>query len=134
MKTIVPSLVILILALGTACADIHMPPAAEQGPTRKLSRGFSNLLFSSSEISYQIATVNEDYGNNAAATYGFVRGVGRTFSRLGYGIYEIFTFPFPTHKGKYTAPYRSEDIWLTAGYTEFPPELGWESKYDWSRD
>ncbi len=134
MKTLVPSLVILILAIGTAYADIHMPPAADQGPTKKLSRGVANVLFGWSELSYQIAEVNHHDGNAAAASYGLARGVGRTFSRFGYGVFEILTFPFPTNKGKYTAPYLGRDHWLSAGYHEFPPELGWESKYDWSRD
>ena len=127
MKLLVPALVLMTFAAATAVADIHMPPAAEQGPTRKLGRSLSNLLFGAAEIPHQIATINRSDGNAAGASYGALRGVSRTFARLGYGVYELFTFPFPVHKGKYSAPYRSEDIWLTGGYSEFPPELGWES-------
>ena len=47
------------------------------GPTRKLGRGISNLLFGWSELPHEISRVNEKEGNSAAAGYGVVRGVGR---------------------------------------------------------
>lgn len=133
MKVFLSISVLSVLLAATAVADIHMPPAAEQGPTRKLGRGLGNIVFGFTEIPHQIARTNDREGNAAAASYGAVRGVGRTFARLGYGIYEVLLFPFPVNKGKYTAPYRLEDQWLTAGYTEFPPELGWETRFDWCR-
>jgi len=122
--------VILLSVFTTVCyADIHVPPASEQGPTRKLGRGISNLLFGITELPHCIAVTNDQLGNSAAGGYGVTRGVARTVRRWRYGVQEIILFPFPIHKGKYTAPYRDSAIYLEGGYTEFPPELGWESKF-----
>jgi hypothetical protein len=81
-----------------------------------------------------LAAVNYDEGNSAAWSYGLVRGIGRSFARLGYGIYEMVTFPFPTVKGSYRPPYRSDIPWINSGYQEFPPELGWETRYNYVRE
>ncbi len=133
MKLITPLLVVVVTSVATSFADIHMPPSADQGPTRKLSRGLANIAFGVTEIPHQIAMTNDRDGNAAAATYGVVRGVSRTINRVRYGLQEVLLFPFPVNKGKYTKPYRSETIWLSAGMPEFPPELGWETSYDWCR-
>lgn len=77
--------------------------------------------------------INDLEGNAAAFSYGLVRGAGRVFSRLGFGIYEVALFPFPTHKGTYYPPYRSDIPWINSGYSEFPPELGFETRYDYGR-
>jgi putative exosortase-associated protein (TIGR04073 family) len=124
---------ILCVTAGVAFADIQAPPASDYGPTRKLGRGLSNILWGSSEIIDSMASVNYSEGNSAAFSYGIVRGVGRMFARLGYGIYEVVLFPFPTQKGTYKPPYKSDIPWINSGYPEFPPELGWETRYDYSR-
>jgi hypothetical protein len=49
-------------------------------------------------------------------------------ARFHYGIYEIVTFPFPTHNGSFRPPYRSNIPWIHGGYTEFPPEIGWQTR------
>ena len=119
---------------GMAFADIQAPPSSDQGPTRKLGRGIGNIAFGATEILDSMASVNYSEGNSAAFSYGLVRGVGRTLARLGYGIYEVVLFPFPTQKGTYNPPYKSNIPWINSGYTEFPPELGWETRYDYGRD
>ena len=81
-----------------------------------------------------MAAVNYDEGNSAAWSYGIVRGIGRSFARLGYGIYDMVTFPFPTVKGTYRPPYRSDIPWINSGYQEFPPELGFETRYHYVRE
>lgn len=124
----------MLLAAGIAFADIQAPPASDQGPTRKLGRGLGNILFGPAEILDSMAAVNYDEGNSAAFSYGLVRGVGRAFARLGYGIYEVLLFPFPTQKGTYAQPYRSDIPWINSGYAEFPPELGFETRYNYARD
>jgi putative exosortase-associated protein (TIGR04073 family) len=129
------TLLILTLATATVCmADIQAPPGSDYGPTRKLGRGLGNILFGSSEILDSMAAVNYSEGNAAAWSYGLVRGVGRTFARLGYGVYEVALFPFPTQKGTYKPPYKSDIPWINSGYQEFPPELGWETRYSYARD
>ena len=114
-------------------ADIQAPPQSDQGPTRKLGRGLANMLYGSSEIIDSMSDVNASEGNSAAFSYGLVRGLGRTFARLGYGVFETLTFPFPTNHGTYKPPYNNNIQWLNSGYSEFPPEVGFESKYDYSR-
>ena len=130
-----PSLIasLCLVLASAAMADIQAPPASEQGPTRKLGRGLGNMLYGSTEIFESMSEVNYSEGNSAAFSYGLVRGVGRTLARLGYGVFETVTFPFPTNHGTYRPPYRNNIQWLNSGYSEFPPEVGFETKYDYSR-
>jgi hypothetical protein len=80
-----------------------------------------------------MSDINACEGNTAAFSYGLVRGLGRTFARFGYGVFETATFPFPTQHGTYQPPYNNNIQWLNSGYSEFPPEIGFETKYDYSR-
>ncbi|HEY0368488.1 MAG TPA: exosortase system-associated protein, TIGR04073 family, partial [Chthoniobacterales bacterium] len=132
MRTIVATALLIAFA---ACvrADIHDPPSNRQGPTRKLGRGISNLLFGFAELPTQIGEVNSKEGNSASASYGVVRGVGRSLMRTGAGIFEIATFPFPIVRGTYFPVLESDTHWIHSGYKEFPPELGNESKYPYAR-
>ena len=130
-----PLLCSLLLTFGTVTAlnaDIQQPPGIEQGPTRKAGRGLSNLLFAPAEFINTIATVNDVEGNGALG-YGVIRGVGRSFVRFGAGFYELVTAPFPLNKGKYSPVLRSDVPWIRSGYDEFPPELGFESRYNYAR-
>jgi putative exosortase-associated protein (TIGR04073 family) len=130
----VGSLLALAVTASIAFADIQQPPASDYGPTRKLGRGLGNIAYGPSEILDSIFAVNYAEGNSAAWSYGLVRGVGRTFARLGYGVYEVATFPFPTVRGSYRPPYRSDIPWINSGYAEFPPELGFDTRYSYVRD
>ena len=127
------SLALVSLLSATAFADIQDPPANEQGPTRKLGRGLANVIWGWTELIQNPAEINERDGNSAAWTYGPVKGVGRFFFRMGAGVWEIASFPFATNKGTYKAPYKSNIPWIHGGYDEFPPELGFESRYRYSR-
>ena len=94
-----------MLGLTQACfGDIQDPPANDFGPTRKL------------------------------AGCGVVRGVGRSAARHVAGLLEILTFPFPTWRDSYYPMLPPEIPYIHAGYSEFPPELGNESKYPYVRD
>ncbi len=130
-----PALFAIVFTVGAsiALADIQAPPASDFGPTRKLGRGISNIAFGSTEFITSITSVNYSEGNSAAWSYGVVRGVGRTFARLGFGVYETLLFPFPTSRGTYKPPYRSDIPWIHCGYSEFPPELGFETRYNYVR-
>lgn len=130
-------LVLLVVLSGlarVAQADIQDPPANDYGPTRKLGRGIANLFLSPAEVPVTIATVNKNEGNSAAATYGVVRGVGRGVERSFAGLLEIISFPFPSWHDSYYPVLTSDIPWIHAGYSEFPPELGNESKYNYVRD
>ena len=127
----------LLLLTAAACyADIQDPPANDQGPTRKLGRALANIdpLGALTEFPNTIAEINQREGNSAAMTYGVVKGIGRVFFRFGAGWYEFVTFPFPTYKGSYRPFYRSNIPWIHGGYEEFPPELGWKSRFDYVQE
>ena len=132
MKTPLAAALVLGFAISSL-ADIQDPPANDYGPTRKLGRGLSNLVFGIAELPDTIAKVNAREGNTAAAGYGVVRGLGRSGMRMGSGLFEFLTFPFPTKHHTYYPLLRSDVPYIHAGYQEFPPELGNESKYPYVR-
>lgn len=131
-KILLPGALLFTFALSSF-ADIQDPPANDYGPTRKLGRGLSNLVFGVTELPATIGKINEQEGNSAAAGYGVVRGLGRTGMRMGSGLFEFLTFPFPTNRRTYYPLLRSDIPYIHAGYQEFPPELGNESKYPYVR-
>jgi putative exosortase-associated protein (TIGR04073 family) len=133
MKRVLLLLFLLGFA-GSTWADIQDPPAADYGPTRKLGRGVSNMLFGWTEIPVTIGKVNRDEGNAAAASYGVIRGTGRAFARFGVGFYEALLWPIPVYKETYYPVLRSDIPWIHRGYSEFPPEPGNETKYPYVRD
>ena len=132
MKSVLCALLAVTIC-SSAFADIQAPPASDYGATRKLGRGLGNIAFGITELPFQMSLINDLEGNSAAFSYGVVRGAGRVLSRLGFGIYEVALFPFPTHNGTYYPPYRSDIPWINSGYSEFPPELGFETRYDYGR-
>ena len=132
MKPLLCSLLLTVCAVVTVQADIQSPPVSNQGPTRKLGRGISNLLFAITDWQETIAETNDFEGNQAVA-YGFIKGAGRFFARTGSGLFDIATFPFPLNKGKYTPILKDDVRWINTGYDEFPPELGFESRYNYVR-
>lgn len=132
MKLLLPAAIFFVLATA-ALADIQDPPSNEYGPTRKLGRGISNVLFGWSELPTAVAKINEREGNSAGAGYGVVRGVGRSFARFGVGIYEVLLWPLPVSRGSYMPILPDNVRFIHAGYSEFPPELGNESKYPYAR-
>jgi putative exosortase-associated protein (TIGR04073 family) len=131
------NLIVLLLVLGVtsvALADIQDPPSNDYGPTRKLGRGISNFFFAPAELFVTVGTVNTNEGNAAAASYGVVRGLGRTATRHIAGFLEAVLWPFPAYRESYRPLLPSDIPWIHAGYSEFPPELGNESKYPYVRD
>ena len=119
---------------NSALADIQDPPSNDYGPTRKLGRGLSNFFIAPAEIPVTIARINTAEGNAAAAGYGVVRGLGRSGARHIAGLLEILLWPVPAYRQSYYPLLPSDIPWIHAGYSEFPPELGNESKYPYVRD
>ena len=132
MKSLFAAALVLV-GVTTTFADIQDPPANEYGPTRKLGRGLSNVLFGIAEFPVQIARVNSREGNSAALGYGLVRGIGRSYMRIHAGLFEMFSFPLPVNAGTYYPILPSHLRYIHGGYEEFPPELGNESKYPYVR-
>ena len=133
MKKLIVVSLMLGLA-GTVLGDIQDPPANDYGPTRKLGRGLSNFFIAPAEVFVTVTTINTDDGNSAAAGYGVVRGVGRSGARHIAGLIEMLTFPFPIWRDSYYPMLPPDIPYIHAGYSEFPPELGNESKYPYVRD
>ena len=132
MKTLLTAALVLGFATS-ALPDIQDPPSNDYGPTRKLGRGLSNLVFGLAELPVTIAKIKEREGNSAAAGYGIVRGLGRSSMRFHSGLFEFLTFPFPTTRRTYYPLLPNDVPYIHAGYQEFPPELGNESKYPYVR-
>ncbi|MDH4476585.1 MAG: exosortase system-associated protein, TIGR04073 family [Verrucomicrobiaceae bacterium] len=119
---------------GLVMADIQSPPGHHFNWSRKLSRGLANLAYGASEIINVWDRSNRSDGAHAAASDMVVEGTKRTIVRLGYGVYEVVTFPFPTYKCTYRPPYyRKEQLDPWWGYSEFSPQVGFISQVDYSR-
>ena len=117
-----------------AVADIQAPPASKDGPLRKFSRSIANLVYGISEIPSNYVRFNDNEGTTAAGSYGLALGIQKTVARVGYGMYELFTFHSPTYKGGYKAPYYKKDtMFPLTGYEEFPPQLGYISEATYNR-
>ena len=134
MKKLLVAALVTIGFASSSIADIQDPPSNDYGPTRKLGRGLSNFFLAPAEITVTIAKINTDEGNSAAAGYGVVRGLGRSATRHVAGLIEILTWPFPIWRDSYYPLLPSDTRYIHAGYSEFPPELGNESKYNYVRD
>lgn len=126
--------VIFLSVTALARADIQDPPSNDYGPTRKLGRGISNFFLSPAELPATVCKIANDEGDNAAFGYGVVRGAGRAVARHFAGILEIITFPFPVWRESYYPILPNDVRYIHAGYSEFPPELGNETKYPYVRD
>jgi putative exosortase-associated protein (TIGR04073 family) len=134
MKKQLLVVLVSIAVAANASADIQDPPSNDYGPTRKLGRGLGNFFFATTEVPVTIGRINKEEGNSAAASYGIVRGLGRSTERHFAGLFEILLFPFPVWHDSYRPVLPSDIPWIHAGYSEFPPELGNESKYPYCRD
>lgn len=127
MKRLLLSLAATVCAT-TAFADIQDPPMREYTATRKLGRAWANMIYSPAEIiSTTQRTINLE-GDSAGASLGIIKGTGRMLVRMGAGVYEFATFPFPLNRRSYRPILRPRVPWINRGYDEFPPELGFEAK------
>ena len=120
--------------VGTLCGDIQDPPANDYGTTRKVGRGLSNFFLAPAEVFVTVGKTNTDEGNAAAFGLGVVRGIDRMRERHLAGLLELVCWPFPELRESYYPLLPSDIPWIHAGYSEFPPELGNESKYPYVRD
>ncbi len=124
-------LLILLITAAIATisvADIQAPPGSNYTRVRKLSRALANIFYGATEIpnSWQRTAVGA--GGSTSAAYGTMQGVHKTMNRVGFGIYELVTFPFPTYKGGYRQPYLTKEATNPArGFQEFPVEVGYTS-------
>ena len=81
--------VLLVGVLASGCA----------GPEKKLGRGINNFteIIRGGELHRSIEQASLFQSPDQGITTGFVRGFNRSMARVGIGLYEILTFPFPTY-------------------------------------
>jgi putative exosortase-associated protein (TIGR04073 family) len=74
------------------------------GPERKLGRGFSNFheIFRWGEMRRTMEQTALFDSPDQAYTTGAIRGFNRSMARVGLGVYEIATAPFPSYEPKCT--------------------------------
>jgi len=71
-----------------------------------------------------LTTINKTEGNSAAASYGVVRGLGRSTARHFTGLFEMFTFAAPVHHNSYRPVLPTTFPGSMAAIPSSPPELG----------
>ena len=127
---------LILVTIGistTSMADIQAPPGALHEPLRKFSRGLANILYGVTELPATIAHINRTEGSSAA-TYGVLYGAHKTAVRFGYGFYECVTCNKPKYKDSYRPGLPTQDQnGVLHGFTEFPPELGFEGHRQYCR-
>lgn len=140
MKRLLLSTTLLLGLAGSSLADIQAPPASEYTATRKLGRALGNIIYAIEEVPVSMIRWNSAEGDYAGFSVGIVDGFARTFTRMGYGLYELVTFWAPTYKCTYRPPYQGtcgrsglKEYNSWSGFSEFPEELGFQSKYSYSR-
>lgn len=66
-----------------------------QDPFTKLGRGVANALTGWVEIPKNVYSTSVEDNAFAGMTLGLAKGAGMTIVRMGAGLYEVATFPFP---------------------------------------
>lgn len=128
------SLMLALLVSGIAMADIQSSNSMKWTWSRKLARAVANLAYGPTEILSTWVRSNRYDGSSTAATEGPIEGTKRSVVRIGYGVWELVTFPVHAYKGTYRPPYYAKsriDPW--AGYDEFPPQIGIQSQAGYCR-
>ena len=132
MKLFICSL-LLLAGISMARADIQDPPAKKYDNHRKFGRGISNMAYGFTELPHTLAMVNAEDGNAAALSIGVLAGVRRSLERFGMGVFEVATHPFAINRGTYKPYFKSPTKNNHKTYKEFPPELGFDSSYNYVR-
>jgi putative exosortase-associated protein (TIGR04073 family) len=127
MKKLLLALAVILVA-EPLMADIQDPPMNAYTRHRKLGRGIANIIWSPSETLTTMYNENDMGGNAPMWSTGVIRGINRMLVRMGVGVYEVVTYPFPTHRQTYQPILRSRIPWINNGYEEYPPEWGWNSR------
>ncbi len=83
-------------------------------PGDKLVRGLANVCLGFIEIPRNIHNTTQEDSLLAGWTVGMGKGLGYTVMRMGVGIYEVLTFPFPLPKD-YVPVITPEYVWQAPG-------------------
>ncbi len=79
-------------------AGSALEPIGSYRPGDKLVRGLANLFGGLIEIPRNIYNTTHEENMLTGWTVGLAKGLGYTVLRMGSGIYEMVTFPFPVPK------------------------------------
>ncbi len=79
----------LVLVMATAF------PCFAQDAFTKLGRGVANTLTGWVELPKNVYDTSVEDNAFAGMTLGLAKGAGMTLVRMGSGIFELVTFPFP---------------------------------------
>ncbi len=92
---------------------VFSPPAHAEDAWSKAGRGINNILFFPLELGYRPVEMHEK-GEiwPTALAGGLLKGIGYSVARLGTGVYELLTFPFPGHN-QYGPILQPENIFMT---------------------
>ncbi len=88
-------LVLAFTLLSSANYVMGMEEAYESGMMDKLGRGIANVAFSPLELLIRPYDVSKEQGEIAGLTTGVIKGAVYTVCRIGVGVTDILTFPFP---------------------------------------
>jgi len=122
------------LFASSAYADIQSPPGGRDNRISKLSRGLSNIVYGVVEVPGTWNKTRLRGGSTQGASLGLVTGAKRSIVRMGFGLYEVVTFPFPTYKDGYKSPLPKKEKWdVNHGYSAYPRELGFQSVNEYVR-
>lgn len=93
-------LIALIAVMGVVCTNTVSAAESNEPqwimrPVEKLGRGIANVAFGVFELPMQWTAVTREEGGIAGLTKGTLRGICYVVARLGVGIADIVTFPFP---------------------------------------
>lgn len=130
-KALLITIFVAVASLGFA--DIQSPPGDRNTPVRKLSRALANIVYGVMEIPVTFESTLHQQGGAEAFTHGIVKGIDRTGTRFGYGLYELVNFRTPKYKESFRMPYKSDTYDSVHGYTEYPPQFGFTSSDDYVR-
>ena len=84
-----------VVCAGNVSAAENNEPQWLMRPVEKLARGIANVALSPVELPIAWNEVNNEQGGVAGLFYGTLKGVCCIFARIGVGIVDIVTFPFP---------------------------------------
>ena len=113
-KTGKPILIGLLMAALAAPAFAGDGVAAPRTAGDKLGRGLSNVFLSFIEVPRNIHTTTQDRSLLEGWTVGLGKGLGYMAMRVGVGLYEVVTFPFPLPKD-YAPVIEPEYVWQEPG-------------------
>jgi putative exosortase-associated protein (TIGR04073 family) len=104
--------VLIGLGAGGVSAEEAIPGTHTAGD--KLGRGLANVFLSFLEIPRNIHNTTQESSVLQGWTVGTGKGLGYMAMRIGVGLYEIVTFPFPLPKD-YAPVIEPEYVWQEPG-------------------